>query len=238
MDGLLLAALAFVSSTLTAVVGVGGGVLLIAVMPGFVPPAALVPLHGVVQLASNASRAAFAVGQIDWRILRLYAAGALVGALLGYRFVPLVPTRSAMLVLGLFVLVTTWLPRPRSGVSLPGTFVTLGVVQTFVSLFVGAAGPLSPPVLLRAGLERDRLVATHAGLMTLLHLLKALVFGMLGFAFAPHAGVLAGMVVGVTAGSWLGTRLRRRVPHERFRQVLRVVLTLLALRLILGLGIG
>ena len=56
----LLVPVAFVSSMLTAVLGIGGGVLWISVMPGLIVPAAVIPVHGVVQLASNASRALFA----------------------------------------------------------------------------------------------------------------------------------------------------------------------------------
>jgi uncharacterized membrane protein YfcA len=41
------------------------------------------------------------------------------------------------------------------------------------------------------------------------------------------------MVVAAAAGSWLGTKLRDRIPEEIFRQGLKVLITLLALRMIL-----
>ncbi len=57
MDAMLgLSAVSFVTSVIAATVGIGGGLGLLAVMPSFVPISAVVPLHGVTQLASNASR--------------------------------------------------------------------------------------------------------------------------------------------------------------------------------------
>jgi hypothetical protein len=37
--------------------GIGGGAALLAVMASLVPPAALIPVHGVVQVGSNLGRA-------------------------------------------------------------------------------------------------------------------------------------------------------------------------------------
>ena len=69
-------------------------------------------------------------------------------------------------------------------------------------------------------------------LMVSLHLLKVLTFGLLGFVFRPHWVLIAGMSVSVTIGSYAGTRVRSKVPEQLFRKLLRIVLTLLALRMI------
>jgi hypothetical protein len=62
---ILLVAIAAGTSTLTAITGIGGGMMLIAIMPGFLPAAAIVPVHAAVQLFSNSSRAFF-----GWRFRR------------------------------------------------------------------------------------------------------------------------------------------------------------------------
>jgi len=69
MDSFFLVVAAFLSSSLTTVLGLGGGMLLISIMSVFLPPAAIVPVHGVVQFASNASRGAFSAKDIRWDIL-------------------------------------------------------------------------------------------------------------------------------------------------------------------------
>ena len=54
--GLLIVA-SFFTSALTAASGVGGGTLMLMLMGMFVPVAALIPVHGAVQLGSNTGRA-------------------------------------------------------------------------------------------------------------------------------------------------------------------------------------
>ena len=230
MSPWLLVVVAFFSSGATAVLGIGGGTLLVAVMPGLLPTAAIVPVHGVVQLASNASRAYFAREYIAWSPVLPFALGALIGATVGSQVVIELPERWLPVLLGVFILAVTWLPLKK--VRLPGRFATLGAVQTFVSLFVGAAGPLVSPLLLREGYEHHRVVATHATLMTLLHTLKALTFAFLGFSYARWGLLLVVLVASVTAGSWVGNRLRHRLPQKPLRRGFRWLLTALALRLL------
>ena len=233
MTDAFLITVSFFTSTLTAVVGVGGGMLLISVMPGALPASAIVPVHGVVQLASNATRAGFARRMIVWRIAIPFALGSVVGAALGSPLVDDVPAELLPLALGIFILVLTWLPRPKLPRRFPGTWPILGAVQSFLALFIGVTGPLSVPPLLRENLSRDRLVATDAVLNTALHGLKVLTFAALGFAYAEWLPLMAAMIVAVSLGSWVGTHLRSRVPEEPFRRVLRLLLTVLAVRMLI-----
>ena len=79
MTELILISVAFFTSGLTAITGIGGGVLLLSVMVQFMTPAVAVPVHGVVQLASNASRAAFGWRDVRWGLVVPYALGAILG---------------------------------------------------------------------------------------------------------------------------------------------------------------
>lgn len=215
----------------TAIIGVGGGVFLISLMPVFVPTAAIIPIHGVVQLASNFSRALFGITQVDWKVFLPFAGGACLGVAAGSRFVLMVPLDFLPLVLGTFILIMVWMPGIRDRVRLPGKFITLGAAQGVLTLFLGATGPLNPPFLLREGLGKDRLVVTQAAMMTALHFLKVLAFGLLGFLFRPYLYLVAGMILSVTLGSYTGTAIRSRVSEKVFLQIFKGVVTLLALRM-------
>ena len=83
MDLFFLIGVSFLTSAFTAIIGVGGGIALISVMPGLLPAAAIIPIHGAVQLASNASRVFFGFRHIDWRIFWPFAGGAVLGAVAG-----------------------------------------------------------------------------------------------------------------------------------------------------------
>ena len=43
----------FFTSMIAGIFGFGGGMLLIAIMPSFMHPSLVIPIHGVTQLASN-----------------------------------------------------------------------------------------------------------------------------------------------------------------------------------------
>ena len=231
-EQLLLLVISFVSSMVTGMIGIGGGLLLVAVMPGFLPSEAVIPVHGVVQLASNASRALLAPRHGDLGIILAFLAGAALGALAGVPAIGALPLEAVPILLGSFVLLLVWVPRRLFPSRIPGGFFAAGLVQTFLSLFVGATGPLNGALLARRQLPRDRTVITHAGMMSFLHLAKVLAFALSGFAFGPYLALLAGLIVATTLGSWAGTRLRPRVSEKAFRPIFKGALTLLALRLL------
>ncbi|MDA0334726.1 MAG: sulfite exporter TauE/SafE family protein [bacterium] len=237
MTELILIPAAFFTSLTAAIGGIAGGVMLIAIMASFLPPAAVIPIHGLVQITSNISRALLGVRHIEWRIVRDYSIGAILGALLGSRLVPLFAWDNLPLVLGLCILLFTWMPKLRGDRRLPFRFGVLGLVQTALSLFVGVAGPLNMPFLLREELGRDRTVITHSVQMTIMHMLKVVTFGLLGFAFAPYVQLVIGMTIGAVLGSWAGTRVRSHVPEHIFRHGIRILITVLALRMLLQ-GVG
>lgn len=70
------------TSMITASLGAGGGLLLLLLMALWLPPAALVPVHGMIQLGSNGGRVLLTWRSIDWRLIAAFAPGVLVGALL------------------------------------------------------------------------------------------------------------------------------------------------------------
>ena len=235
---LVLVSVAFATSAVTAITGIGGGILLISVMVQFMAPGVAVPVHGLVQLASNASRAGFGRPHIRWRFFFPYAAGALVGAAAGSRVVVALDARMFSIVLGVFVLVLTWMPRIRTERRFPGKFFLVGGGACFLSMFVGATGPLSAPFFLREGLKRDELVVTHAACMSSLHACKVAAFFAVGFALGPNALLLGGMLASTVLGSWAGTRLRGRLDERLFRHVFRWIVTLLGVRLIVMAVVG
>lgn len=232
MEPFFLIGVSFLTSAFTAVIGVGGGIALISVMPGLLPAAAIIPVHGAVQLASNASRVFFGFRHIEWRVFWPFSGGAVLGAFAGAQVVVGFHFDNLPLYLGVFILLVTWVPVPKRAFRFPGHFALLGALQTFLALFVGVAGPLTGAFLASAGLPKDRLVITHGTVMTVTHLCKVLVFGLVGFAFAPYLPLVAGMIGAAALGSWSGTRLRDRVSEGLFRKVFRVVITLLSLRMI------
>ena len=232
MNEILLIAFAFATSTLTAITGIGGGMMLIAIMPGLLPAAAIVPVHGAVQIFANAGRAFFGWRHLQWQYVLSFIAGGVVGGLLAAAIRSEINLEYTPLLIAAYILYTVWGPKLDLRIPPRGEFVTIGLVQTALSMIVGATGPMSTAALLRQGLKRDALVVSGALMTMFSHLIKFVLFALLGFAFVNYWQTIVGMSIAVIAGAWLGTRLRYRIPELRFKLMLKWLLTLLAFRMI------
>ena len=231
-DLILLCIIAVFTSGFAAVFGMGGGVILISIMPGFVPLEALIPIHGVVQLASNSSRVAFGFKHIRFDLIRKYLIGAVIGAALGAPCVLYFPFDILPLVLGTFVLFVAWVPLPKVHNS-KHLIPMLGFIQVFLALFVGVAGLIASAFLFHQKLKKDDLVITLASFATLTHLFKILVYGLLGLFTISHFYFAIAVAIAAIIGSWAGTHLRGKVPEKFFRPVFKGLVTVLGARLII-----
>lgn len=226
--------LSFFTSALTVVAGIGGGIALLTVLVSFLPPMVVLPVHGLVQIGSNAGRAVMFRSHLIVPVLGWFSLGAFLGAALAGRVFVALPTALIEVLIGLFVLYTVWGPKRRRR-SLPARgFLPLGTFTTFAAVFVGGTGPLVASFLPPEQLGRHRMVATHAGCMTLQHGAKALAFGFIGFHYPPWLPLIIAMIGCGLLGTALGRQALGFIAEKTFVRLFRVVLTLLALRLLVS----
>lgn len=230
-----LIALSFVTSTITAVLSIGGGLTMLAALAAVVPAAAIIPVHGAVQVGSNLSRVYLLRAAVSWPLATIFSAGSLVGLALGGLLVVQLPADTLRIILGLFIIYSVWGPT-RLQLPTTGTAILFagGIVTSFLSMFVGAAGPFLASVLAPRLPDRVAYVATHGMCVLVQHAFKVVIFGFLGFAFLPWVPMLALMLVAGFAGTWVGTRILHRLPEAMFRKVLRAILTFVAIYLLLS----
>jgi uncharacterized membrane protein YfcA len=226
-----LIALSFVTSLITATFSLGGGSLMIAAMALVLPPVVVVPIHGGVQLGSNAGRAFVQRAHIQWSFILWITFGAVLGSVIGGRFAYLLPEKWFAAAIGFFVLITTWLPQPKVIASSRLVQFFGGMVVSALGMVVGAAGPLVA-AFVRGIPDRRELVATHAMLNTFQHAIKVVVFAAMGFAFRQYLPLMLVMVAAGFAGTAVGSRMLTRIPERVFRLGFRILLSLVALGLI------
>ncbi len=232
-DAILLIAVSTVTSAVSAAFSIGGGVAFLAVLASIVPPAAVIPLHGVVQVGSNLARAVIQRPHIMWKIVVPFLGGSFVGAFIGGQIVFQLPGDVLRIVLATFILYATWGPmkfRIAKGGNLLS--VVTGIVSSFLTMFIGATGPFVSSVFGPMFPDRLVFVATHGACMLFQHTIKVVVFAFLGFAFTPWIPLLAGILVAGVFGTMIGTRLLGRMEEAFFRKVIKFALTILALNLL------
>jgi uncharacterized membrane protein YfcA len=235
---ILVVAASFFTSALTAAFGLGGGLALLGVMGALFPPAAVIPVHGLAQLGSNAGRLYLQRASVVWEIALWFAAGSAVGTVIGARLFVEVPERLLQALIGAFVLLTVWGPKPK-GFS-PGvkTYAITGTASAVLSMFVGATGPIAAAMVGAARLDKLKTTATHAAAMSAQHLLKALAFGFVGFAYDEWAGLILAIVAAGFAGTTIGTKALHAMPEEKFRKGFTLMLTFFGVYLIANSAVG
>lgn len=224
-----LAVISFASSFITVAFGIGGGAVMLAVLAVMLPAAAIIPVHGLVQLGSNVGRLSIMLGHVHSVVLPAFIIGAIFGVTVGGSMVVQLPAGAIQLGVGAFIL---WSVFFRPPLWMRNSAGLTGLISSFLTMFFGGTGPFVAIFVKAQGLDRLGHVATHAALMSIQHLLKILVFGFLGFAFAQWIGFVAVLIAAGFLGTVVGRTVLTRIDEKRFLLLLNVVLTLLALRLI------
>jgi uncharacterized membrane protein YfcA len=169
----------------------------------------------------------------ELRLLPAYIAGACLGGAVGYLFIGRVPDLWLSAVLGVFILLCTWTNLVKKLGKVITGFSPLAFIQTFLSLFVASVGLISQPVLIKRGLEKNRVIVTHAMQMSVLHGLKVAVFVAAGFPFIQYWQIMLVMMVASAAGSWFGGFFRDRIPERAGVIALQAGITFFACKMIL-----
>lgn len=229
-SGLVVAS--FLTSYFSIVAGTAGGLMLLVLMAAFYPPAVLIPMHTLVQLGAGLSRAFVMWHWVLTPTLLPFAIGCAAGAALGgYVFVSL-PTGVLMGGLGLFVLLITWAPQLGRVGEERGRFALLGFGVTVLGVFVSATGTIVGPFVASASPDRRNHVATMSVLMAITHIAKMAAFLWIGFALGAYVPLIAAMIASGILGNWYGERHLNRLREEWFRIGFKLIMSVLALRLL------
>lgn len=246
MSYLVLPIVAFGAATLSAIIGMGGGMLLLAALFCFMSHSEAIPSHAAVQLISNSTRTLAFLGHVDWRTVGRFLLGMIPGAGLGLLLLYALGQPGAAEpwlkgLVGLYILGSLVLPRAAAAThgSVWWDFPLLGLAAGTAGFTVGAVGPLIAPLFARRNFVKERLVATKALCQSLLHVAK-----IPGFLWLRSYDDLAGlglvtlaMAVLVIPGTLLGKRLLRNVSESRFVLLYRLALLVAGLKVLLADGL-
>ncbi len=230
LDAGLLVAASLVTSFISAAFGIGGGFTLIALLALLLPPAALIPVHGIVQLGSNAGRVGIMLKEVVWRPVMPFVIGTVTGAGLGAVVVVQLPPWAVQLALGVFIIWAVFAKLPP--IQQQRYILLGGVVSSFLTMFFGATGNFIAAMVKSMNLDPVPHVATHSLMMTFQHLVKVLIFGLIGFQFGPYMILIFGMVISGFIGTVIGSRFLTKAGGRYFKPVLNTILFLAAARLI------
>lgn len=241
LEILLLSAAAFCTSALTAVVGAGGGTALIAIMLQVMSPVVAIPVHGVVQLASNTTRVWLMWQHMAWPIIFRFAALMPLGVWLGLELFQGLPTETIQILIGCFILISLAARQigkwRESDVPL-WAFFPIGFVTGALNMVVGVIAPILGVLIIRKDLSKETMVGTLGFFGLLGNLLKIAGFSIIGFSFIEFGPTILFMAPAAVIGTRVGRAVLARIDERYFMLGFRIVLIGLALKLIAVDGLG
>ena len=185
-------------------------------------------------MSSNFSRAVFGYKDVQYETIPKFLLGSIVGIVLFASILSMISLQYVPLFIGIYILLSLWSQKFNDKIKKYENYYLVGFLQTGLSIVVGATGPLTMTLLLKDYKDKDKVVATGAALMSITHILKVFVFMYFGFVFFDYIGIIIAMIIGAVAGSYAGTKLRDKIDGKKFLMLLKVLLSALAIKVIIG----
>ncbi len=246
MEIFILVFAAFITSSISAIIGMGGGIILLGVMAIIIPEGYMViALHGVIQLISNTTRTYVFNNYLKKKIVREFSIGAIVGislsALVIFFLIKFFEVNSANEIkvdilkplIGCFILWYLYIKKSSAKIHIK-TFIPVGIISGLSSIFIGATGPLIAPFYLSANLSKEEIIANKAACQMVSHLGKVPLF-LLFFKvnYLAEYSILLPMTLAVFIGTNFGKKVLSFIPEILFRKIFKIALSIIAIRLII-----
>lgn len=225
---------AIITSIISAVVGMAGGIVLLSIMTLFLPFSVLIPIHGVIQLISNSTRAWFLKKDIHWPIFRWFCLGLPFGAILSITVIKNLESNTVpLLLIAALIFYAVFKPKKLPHLSIPfPAFILIGFGVGFLGPLVGATGPFIAPFFLRDDFKKEQIIASKSSVQVMGHLIKLPAFFYLGFDYAHHIIPITGLTICAVIGTKLGVLLLHKVDEKMFRIIFKTALLGAGVRII------
>jgi uncharacterized protein len=227
----------FLASAFNTAFGFGGIFLLSGILAFLLPINAVLPLQTALMVGSQISRCIMFKTHIDWRFVRAFGLGSLIGAVPGALLYQQMTSDMIALMLAGIMLWAAWAPRTGVGFTMPFGNVVMGAIHTFLSTAFSFGGLIQATVF-RQGFDRTTVTATIALSILVMSAFKIPAYAMTGFDYSLYLPeIIAGFIV-APLGAWVGKHLLVRISEQAFATVFKLLLTLVAIKLIWSVVIG
>ncbi|NIJ36173.1 putative membrane protein YfcA [Sphingopyxis panaciterrae] len=230
--GVLIVIAAFLTSILSGVFGMAGGLVFMGVLAWILPVSTALALHGTIQFASNAWRALLHRTHIAWPVLLWFALGA-AAAVGFFSLIVFAPTKFCVF-LGLGLMpILVWLPERWLPLDAANRWHALGggFVSTGIALVAGVSGPVTDMLFINTRLGRHQIVATKAVMQAMGHASKIIFYGGVLLGAAGRAAIpLPATALAITAsmaGIMVGGVILDRISDAHFRASRRWLMTII-----------
>ena len=245
MELIILIFSAFITSSISAVLGMGGGIILLGIMAIIIPNGYMViALHGIIQLISNSTRTFVFRKYLKKKLIKEFLIGAIIGAGLSAIIIFLlirffeVSSASEIKVdflkplIGIFIIWYLFLKGPKKEKE-SKSFIKVGSISGLASIFVGATGPLIAPFFLNSNLTKENIIANKAACQMITHLTKIPLFiFFFNVSYIQEYKLLLPLIIAVFIGTNFGKKILDMIPEKLFIKLFKTALFIIAIKLI------
>jgi len=228
-SGVLFVAVVFLTSTLSGVFGMAGGLVLLWFLLLSFTATTAIAVHGVIQMTANASRAWLSRHFIIWRVVAIMTIGVVLAAL-GLLLISYTPNVAIVsLLIGLMPLMV-WMPKHWIYLDATRTSHALvcGLVAGGLSIAAGLSGPLIDIFFIRTRMDRRAVVATKAMIQVIAHIIKILFYlsAALSLSRGEWTIILLAAPLAII-GTSAGNVILKRLTDANFRTWTRWIVTVI-----------
>ncbi|MBT3979853.1 MAG: TSUP family transporter [Bacteriovoracaceae bacterium] len=213
----------FFTSAFSGTFGMGGGLILMGILPIFYSIPQAMIAHGIIQLCSNGYRAYLLRSFISTRYIGIFLLGSLISAVFIWLLNPVPSKAQVYILLGI-------IPLLSMKVNSTSIFkkhqlaegVVMGFISTSCNILGGASGPIIDTSLYQSSLKRREIVATKSLFSSLIHIMKIVYYAKFTtfdqFEISEISEILM-VLVAVITGTKLGSYILNRIKEDQFRLI-------------------
>jgi len=227
-----------VAGVLSSIVGLGGALVMVALLSTVLEPQEAIALAAPILLLGSLDRTVMHRKVIDWGLLPWFLTGSIPTVTAGAILLPYLPAaglRLAMATLLTVFVVSNLRPgrgEHHMGIQMPvWGFAPLGFVHGVLASTVGGGGPLSAPFVYGRVKSKAAFVGTEATLGLSVNVVKTAVFLSTGLLLPSFLWAAVFATFMMTMGNRVGRAILLRLSDAIFQRILLLTMLVIALRL-------
>lgn len=235
MTSLLIIGTTLLTGFISGVIGMAGGMILMAVLGLLLPVASAMIVHGVTQAGANGYRAYLLRKHIRWSVLPYYLAGSFIGISI-FSLIQFIPSKNLIFIsIGTFCLISLLLPKTIHFDILSQKYAVLcGTLVTAAQILAGASGPILDVFYIRSSMNRYEIIATKGITQTIGHLIKITYYIYMVRIVRPQSLEVQELflllcVFMTLIGTNLGKIVLDKISDSHFRKLSRVVIAIIGI---------
>ncbi len=227
---------AFGAEIVATIAGFGSSTILLPIAALFFEIKVAIGLVGLFHFFGEATDSFLWRKNIVWRIVFLFSVLGVFSSFLGAALVAYLPSRTLLLLLGIFLVFYSIFSLSGRKIFLPKNDLAVaaaGGLVGFLAGLVGTAGALRTAFLSSFRLSKEEFIGTSSAIAIFVDVTRVAVYLGSGTLAVNPAWWVA--ILGVAlVGSWVGRKVALRIPEKTFYKLVYGMLLLAGIKFILG----